>query len=47
MNNDQLDKNSEIGEPKRQTAIGSIPGYTVTERGPEVFAPWMVHSKRP
>jgi anaerobic selenocysteine-containing dehydrogenase len=26
-------------QPKRQTSIAKIPGYTMTDRGPEVFAP--------
>jgi molybdopterin-containing oxidoreductase family iron-sulfur binding subunit len=39
MNKDQMDKMSQGSEPKRQTAVTSIPGYTMTDRGPEVFAP--------
>ena len=39
MNKDQMDTDSQSTMPKRQTAVASIPGYTMTERGPEVFAP--------
>jgi molybdopterin-containing oxidoreductase family iron-sulfur binding subunit len=39
MNKDQMDTDSHSNTPKRQTAIASIPGYTMTERGPEVYAP--------
>ena len=39
MSNDHMNNNIDNIEEKRRTPIGAIPGYTMTDRGPEVFAP--------
>ena len=39
MSNEQMPENIQNTDVKRQTPVSAIPGFTMTERGPEVFAP--------
>ena len=39
MSNDRMSNNMDKTEQKRQTPVTAIPGFNMTERGPEVFAP--------